>query len=284
MINGNFIIRQMIRPEADFAVELARLEGWNPGLDDAGAFYNTDPNGFLIGILDGEPIGCISAVSYKGKFGFIGLYIVVPEHRGKGYGIQLWQAAMKRLEEHNTSLDSVLAQEAIYMKSGFRRAYRNIRFEGVTTASPVPESPEIKPLRDIPFEKVAEYDRQCFPAERERFLRGWLSIPRATYLGYTDGNILRGYGAIRRCHQGYKIGPLFADNRDIAGRLFSNLVSSAEKGALVYLDVQEPQTEAMALVREHSMKEVFLTIRMYTGKEPDIALDKIFGVTSFELG
>ena len=32
------------------------------------------------------------------------------------------------------------------------------------------------------------------------------------------------------------------------------------------------------------MREVFATTRMYSGGKPDIALDKIFGNTTFELG
>ena len=74
----------MSRTDVEFAIRLAADEGWNPGLHDAAAFFDADPEGFLVGILDGRPIGCISAVRYPDRFGFIGLYIVVPEHRGKG--------------------------------------------------------------------------------------------------------------------------------------------------------------------------------------------------------
>jgi hypothetical protein len=78
-----FSIRRMKRNELDFAIQLAAKEGWNPGLHDAECFYRTDPNGFFIGLLDeNQPVGCISAVSYNGTFGFIGLYIVAAEHRG----------------------------------------------------------------------------------------------------------------------------------------------------------------------------------------------------------
>jgi len=52
----------MRRDEIDFATALAASEGWNPGLHDAKCFYYVDPHGFLIGLLNGEPIGCISAV------------------------------------------------------------------------------------------------------------------------------------------------------------------------------------------------------------------------------
>ena len=71
-----------------------------------------EPGGFLIGELRDEPVGCISAVSYGGRYGFIGLYIVRPEYRGRGYGLRLWQAAMARLEGHNVGLDGVVAQQA----------------------------------------------------------------------------------------------------------------------------------------------------------------------------
>jgi hypothetical protein len=39
-----------------------QAEGWNPGLHDDVAFYAADPHGFLIALIDSEPVGCISAV------------------------------------------------------------------------------------------------------------------------------------------------------------------------------------------------------------------------------
>ncbi len=73
-------IRTMTREELDIAISWAAEEGWNPGLYDADAFYATDPNGFFIGLLDNQPIACISAVSYNNSFGFMGFYIVRKEY------------------------------------------------------------------------------------------------------------------------------------------------------------------------------------------------------------
>jgi GNAT superfamily N-acetyltransferase len=81
----------MRREDLAFAIELAAREGWNPGLHDAECFFAADLGGFLIGERVGEPVGCISAVSYAGRYGFVGLYIVRPEYRGKGYGLRRWQ-------------------------------------------------------------------------------------------------------------------------------------------------------------------------------------------------
>src|SRR3989344_1657368 len=120
-------VKRMNRKDLDTAVEWAAKEGWNPGLYDADAFYTTDPNGFFMGYLNDEPVASISVVSYGNGFGFLGFYIVKPEHRGKGYGIKVWNEALKYLSSHNVGLDGVVAQQENYKKSGFKLAYRNIR-------------------------------------------------------------------------------------------------------------------------------------------------------------
>jgi ribosomal protein S18 acetylase RimI-like enzyme len=76
----------MNRLEVDLAIEWAAEEGWNPGINDADCFYSADKHGFLVGLLDNEPIATISVVKYGEHFGFLGLYIVKPKYRGRGYG------------------------------------------------------------------------------------------------------------------------------------------------------------------------------------------------------
>ena len=90
MENGNYVIRTMQRDEVDIAVAWAADEGWNPGLHDAESYYRADPNGFFIGLLDDKPIAVISAIKYDASFGFLGFYIVKPQYRNQGYGIQIW--------------------------------------------------------------------------------------------------------------------------------------------------------------------------------------------------
>jgi GNAT superfamily N-acetyltransferase len=278
-----FEIRTMSRAEFDFAVEQAAREGWNPGLHDGDAFYSADPQGFLGGWLDGRPIGCISAVSYGGTFGFIGFYIVVPEFRGQGYGIRLWQAAMQRLAGHNIGLDGVVEQQTNYRKSGFKLAYSNLRFE---RTGPVAENTaqDLVDARTLPFEQLAAYDRAFFPTERQAFLQAWLRMPASRCLAALDGQRLQGYGVVRPCRSGFKIGPLFADHESVADQLYRGLAAVAGPDAPVYLDVPEVNPAALALAVRYGMRKVFGTARMYTGAEPPLALDRLYGVTTFELG
>lgn len=277
-------IRTMSPGEITFAVELAAGEGWNPGLHDGGVFQATDNDGFLIGELDGQPVGCISAVSYRGRFGFIGFYIVVPGMRGRGLGLQLWNAAMARLDGHNIGLDGVVAQQDNYRQSGFRLCHRNIRFEHTPAEPPDDVPAHVVPVDDSMRGAIDRYDRLCFPESRERFLDGWLTMADATALAWMENGRLRGYGVLRKCLSGCKVGPLFANDAEIAEGLYAGLRRRAAPAQPVYLDVPEINADALDMAQRHDMTRVFETARMYTGEPPAIDLDKVFGVTTFELG
>ena len=277
-------IRNVSRSEMSQLIDWAADEGWNPGLHDAACFYETDPKGFFIGELRGEPVGCISAVAYNDAFGFVGFYIVRPEFRGLGYGFRLWQAAMEYMKGRNVGLDGVVAQQENYQKSGFHFAYNNIRYEFKTLDLPMKgSSPPVVPLSQVGFDELAAYDGAVFSVERRRFLQPWISQSGGVALGSLRDGRLSGYGLLRSCRSGCKIGPLFADTAEIADALFGALVQQVP-GAVVYLDVPAVNPAAMALAQKYQMQPVFETARMYTGGPPKVLLDKVFGVTSFELG
>lgn len=280
---SHYHIRLMTEDEVSLAIEWAALEGWNPGLNDAACFYAADADGFLVGLLDDEPVATISAVRYGNTFGFLGLYIVKPQYRGQGYGLPIWKAAMARMQGRSIGLDGVPEQQANYRKSGFHCAYRNVRYEG-TGGQPFQPDSNIVELSTVPFPEISDYDRPFFPDLRPQFLKTWIDQPASTSLGVRADGKLAGYGVIRPCRTGYKIGPLFADTPPLAQTLFSALTARVPAGAPVCLDVPEPNPQAVALARSHRMNVVFETARMYTGPFPDTPTDKLFGVTTFEVG
>jgi GNAT superfamily N-acetyltransferase len=284
--DSRFAVRRMTPGDVDVALGWAATEGWNPGLDDATAFFAADPHGFFVGTWDGAPIGCISAVAYGDAFGFIGLYIVCPQWRGKGFGMRLWNEGMAYLGARNIGLDGVLAQQPNYRKSGFVLAYRNVRYEGVASAEEEPvDGVMLVDALSVPFERLLDYDTRMFACTRAAFLRAWLAQPtqHASACAALDGDAVRGLAVIRRCGTGHKIGPLFAADLPTARALYRALVAGVA-GEAVFLDVPESNPAAVALAVEHDMTSVFETARMYTRAAPDVPLDNVFGVTTFELG
>ncbi len=279
----DYAIRTMTRPEVDLAVEWAAAEGWNPGLDDAACFHAADPGGFLVGLLGEKPVAAISVVRYGASFGFLGFYIVRPEYRGRGYGLRIWNAGMARLAGRTIGLDGVVAQQENYRKSGFSLAYRNCRYEG-RGGGGVADGAEIVPLSSLSFAEIQSYDKSFFPDDRTAFLACWIAQPRATALGYVKDGRLVGYGLLRPCRSGYKIGPLFAERPEWADALFGVLRAQITPADPLFLDVPAVNPEAVDLAKRHGMSIVFETARMYAGKAPELPLDRLFGVTSFELG
>lgn len=283
MKNDDYLIRTMTTEEIAIAVDWAATEGWNPGLSDAVCYSTADPKGFLIGLLDGEPIATISAIKYGNTFGFIGFYIVQPEYRGKGYGLRIWNAAVKSLKGRTIGLDGVVAQQDNYRKFGFALAYRNIRYEGVGGGRPRDDS-HIVQLSALPFKTLESYDQQFFPEKRSEFLEKWIHQTDSYALGIMHNNDLSGYGVVRQCRCGYKIGPLYAESLALAEDLFQTLKSRIDPSESVYFDVPEVNPAAVHLAECNAMRVVFETARMYTDQQPDLPLSRIFGVTSFEIG
>lgn len=276
-------IRQMQLSDLEMALDWAAAEGWNPGLHDAACFHAADPGGFLLGLAGGEPVASIFAIKYGTGFGFIGGYIVTPAMRGQGFGRQLWEAAMASLAGRNVGLDGVVAQQANYARSGFKLAYRNIRFEGAGSGAPLAID-HIVPLSRLDLAEVCRYDRAFFPDQRAAFLDCWISQPQHVAIGAMNGSTLAGYAVLRPCRSGYKIGPLFADTPALAESLFASLQGRVARGVPLYLDVPEPNAAATRLAADARMQPCFETARMYTGTPPALDLTRQFGITTFELG
>ena len=107
----------------------------------------------------------------------------------------------------------------------------------------------------------------------------------ASALGRVDEHgRLTGWGVIRRCREGHKIGPLVADTPAIAASLVSALCARVPAGDAVFLDVPLPNLDAVALAEREGMRIVFETARMYTADAPACELQRVYGITSFELG
>jgi GNAT superfamily N-acetyltransferase len=279
--DAHYRIRPARADEVGLFRAAAEAEGWNPGRHDGPCFFAADPGGLMIGELAGRPVATISCVRYGDGYGFVGLYVVNPEYRGRGFGLRLWTAGFARFGGRNVGLDGVPEQVPNYERSGFRTAHHHVRYGGTLAGK---SSPGLVRLDAVPFEEVVAYDRRCFPGPRAEFLRMWVAQPEGAALGLVRGGRLAGYAVARRATEGYKVGPLFAADDPAAEALLLGLAK--EVGGPVYVDVPEAAARPSAgrLARGLGMAEVFRCARMYTRGRPAIDDAKVYGATSLELG
>ncbi|MFF3291662.1 GNAT family N-acetyltransferase [Streptomyces sp. NPDC003023] len=280
---SQFEIRGASAFEIGLMREWAEQEGWNPGDTDGQAFTVADPQGFLTGRLDGEPVGCISAVRHGARFGFVGFYITRPEVRGQGYGMRLWRAGLERLAGRVVGLDGVVDQQENYGRSGFVRAWNNVRFEGTPApeAAQPPPGVELVDGRSVPFGQLAAYDRRFFPESREAFLAAWVQLPGRVSLAAVRDGELCGFGVIRPCSGASRIGPLYAADARVAAALFASLAAGGEA---VAVDVPDHNRAAVELMDRLGLSPSFEAARMYSGPVPEVERGGMFGVASLELG
>src|SRR5262249_47645761 len=96
---------------------------------------------------------------------------------------------------------------------------------------------------------------------------------------------LAGFGVAQRSVEGFKIGPLFADDLTAADILLRGLMAETGGGSIYFDSPDAAENPAAAeLVGRFGMREVFRTARMYTRGRPRLDAGRVFGITSTESG
>ena len=286
-MSAGLTIRPATIAEYQTAVDWAAAEGWNPGLDDLAAFYNADPEGFLMGWRDGAPVASSAVVRYGPDYGFLGFYIVRPDQRGTGAGMAIWNAGMAHLGDRTVGLDGVPDQQANYRKSDFVLADETVRYSGVPVLAKASLDPSVVDLTPDKLDALIQYDARFYPGPRTDFIRAWTLPPagtrRRTKLALQDDTIT-GCATIRQCREGYKIGPLFAETEPVADALVAALCADIDPVAAMAIDTPARNAAATALALRLGLKPTFGAARMYKGPAPKLPTQETFGITTMELG
>ena len=272
----------MERADVERALDWAAGEGWNPGLSDAPAFREADPDGLLMGFLDGEPVAAIACPRYDDGFGFVGLYLVRADLRGRGLGMSVWRAGHDHLGEGTSGLDAVDAQVSNYERSGYRVEGHTYRHLGRGPAAR--PAADLAPIDDVSWDELLAIDARAFPAARGSFLRAWTAQPGVRALALVRAGSVAGYGVIRPCREGHKVGPLFAPDRPAAETILDGLLAELGPVDPWWIDTPDTNPAALELARDRGLEAGFRTARMYRGEPPAHERGLVFGVTTLELG
>ncbi len=301
-------VRQAFSAEdVAFALDLSRREDWIMGEEDIELSHAAFPDGFFVGEVGGERVSHISAVSYgEDELCFVGLYVVMPQHRRRGYGMKTWDYAWERVAEKCRSISLTAQKEMVpsYERQGFKSVWIDYKWmcraEKVVSSSPV--SPECSSLTFTPFKgcnlnNLLKYDTRVFGYSREPFLRRLQAFPNSEgyVVSHPNGDIV-GYCVLRKsfAKYGWYFGPWYANTTSIARALLSKaasfLMDQPDSASLPLLSCVIPGVNEKGLELARSINPENLTeysVRMFAKSVPkgveENSKHLVFGISSADV-
>eukprot|EP00347_Sterkiella_histriomuscorum_P005388 403356804 len=265
----NFAIR-VIRPEElDLMEQMEKDAHWGELKGEDRYFYESNPESFYCYELDGRVIGFLCGYAYSNQFGFLGNFIVDPNLRNIGCGKQLQLHVRSQMREvQQIGADGVLEMIPLYKKwGGFISHQVFAHLHDVQQDTPIADEETIFDLSQVEKQQVIDYDTQIFGVDRQKVLNIMFKVPEIQTKVYIKDGCIVGFGMIRKTmSDDWHLGPLSADNQEVAQQLFQALCNG-KKGDKVIVVTEEKSHNGMELVKKFEMKQFFEATRIYKNDE-----------------
>jgi predicted N-acetyltransferase YhbS len=250
---------------------------------DIRRYLALQPDGWLVAIAQGRPVGMVGAVDY-GPFAWVGLMAVHAEAQQRGIGSALLQRLLAWLDMRGTPmvlLDATEAGARIYSRFGFVEDDQTYRFQHPSYSRSSCLPPGVRPIQPEDVPALTDFDAPIFGANRARVLRALLSeFPGRALLVEGEGRQIAGY----LFAQTQRLGPWVAKRPQDAEMLLQAALSLPYKGAPLVV-VPGMNTTAVEQVERFGFQLVGPHRHMRRGgaSSPSRRV-AIYGQASFALG
>ena len=257
--------REMTAVDIPAGLNLCRLAGWNQLARDWELFLQINSKGCRVGVDDaGNVIGTVTTIPYENHFTWVGMVLVNPSKQRQGVGTRLLHEALELNAHLDTiKLDATPAGREVYLKLGFVDEYKIVRMPGrpITTNHPKPGARRVM-INDFP--SLLKFDREVFGADRQSVLEwNFKGAPQYAFIVEEQGRI-QGFCLGRPGYDFDQIGPIIANDTDVATQLLTSaLLQAADKPIVV--DILTHTTEWVTFVSSLGFTESRQLIRMYRG-------------------
>jgi len=279
------MIRRMRPEDIPAAMLLKQSAGWNQTEQDWANVLALEPEGCWVYEAEGKVAGSTTVVCYGRDLAWIGMVLVLPECRGRGYARALMEHALGFLEQRRVRvvrLDATDMGRPLYAKLGFRDECAIERWAAAAVAARRPR----QPLCVVALENVARMaalDRRAFGADRSGVIERLLGCFPAQSLRAQKGFVMArpGSGA-------HFVGPCVAEEAATARGLIETLLDRLV-GRAVFWDLLPENSEAVRMAGELGFECRRRLARMVLGEAEHIAATRgdpalQFATAGFEYG
>ncbi|CAK9298294.1 unnamed protein product [Gordionus sp. m RMFG-2023] len=238
--------------------------------------YDAYPDGWFTAVdEDDKFIGNIFGMNLSDKVAFGGLFAVKEPYRCQGVGKALWETRLRHIDSRNLAINSVLSRVPSNLKKGMTVSFQSARYFTKLTNSMIAKlvarvgekgaSKSRKGTRVVSmnrimkedhnrykvlFKELTRYDASINVSDRSKFLTHliesvkYTGTPTFTYLALQNSaknsEDIVGYSVLRPMHDGFTIGPLYANSVDIAESL---LIRSLNE--LILMPIASPSKDML---------------------------------------
>ena len=227
--------------EADWRLMRAACRGWG------------------LTLADGTLAASTIVLPYGGKFAWVSMVLVLPEHRRRGLATRLLKKAL--LENSRSGLASILdatpAGHDVYLQEGFRDAWGFKRYALRSPAKGVSARSEMRPISRADWPGILALDARAFGASREAVLRNLAArMPGAALVAERDKKIA-GFVLGRDGREARQLGPLVATGEQAATDLLAAAI--AQTPSPLYVDIADhaPALQSWTQARGFELQRPF---------------------------
>ncbi|OGA13537.1 MAG: hypothetical protein A3D95_15885 [Betaproteobacteria bacterium RIFCSPHIGHO2_12_FULL_69_13] len=211
---------------------LSRAASWNQNEADWRLMLALG-RGWGLSLADGTLAATTLVLPYGGRFAWVSMVLVLPEHRRMGYASRLLRVALDDLESGGLTpvLDATPAGREVYRREGFAEQWSFSRLAAKSVSTPPLTVQGVRALGEGDWGWMLELDGMAFGASRERLLRALARrMPEAALVREAGGFILGRDGGDAR-----QLGPLVARDAGTAKALLAQALRLVEPP--IYVDV-----------------------------------------------
>jgi GNAT superfamily N-acetyltransferase len=232
-------VRVMTEDDIPAGMRLKEMAGWNQTSEDWRRFLEASPRGCFVAEVDGKVCGTATTIVYENRFAWIGMVLVDPQYRSRGFGTQLLQRAIQHLDElkiPTIKLDATPQGKPIYEKLGFVPEYDLERWVLRRTAADSAVRAKQFPAKAVSptlLESILEQDAKIFGADRSFLLKDLHDRKPQFSIGIVGSGLLEGHAFGRRGSFADHLGPWVAANTESARRILEMFLARSGRDMVI---------------------------------------------------